>query len=78
MLAYVLPPPFEKAQVKHLADVRFKVLADFFREDPKLHFILPIGLLSGGKKFEILCQSAIVDPPVVTLDRLHTRFAVAV
>jgi hypothetical protein len=25
-----------------------------------------------------LCQSAIVDPPVVTLDRLHTRFAVAV
>src|SRR5213593_3129458 len=47
-LANVVPPPFEKAEVEHFADFDLKVPADFLHENPKLHFLSPVRLVSRG------------------------------
>ncbi len=49
MLTYVLPPPFEEAQVEHLLDLCFKVLAYLLSENPQFLLILPfLNVITGG------------------------------
>src|SRR5205809_8034802 len=69
-LANIVPPPFEKPEVEHFADSGLKVLADFLRENPKLHFLSPVRLVSRGNNFESLSQAAVVNPAVTAPDRL--------